>query len=390
MATDLMENMDLDESSGVMLNNMSGGPTIITVIDCPALHVGKVIGPKGSTIREIQFKSGAKVHIDQNFPPNVPRKIHITGTSTSVNTAVQLVHILLSTGSMGGGSAGPGGGGAGGPGSMMSGNNTNNRSFGGQPGGFPSSYSPTPQMSYGGGPMDGMGGGGGGAGEIEHVMEIPKAVVGRIIGKKGETIQLLQRKSGCRMNVDQQVPFGFPCKVRMNGTPQTINIASQLIQEIMISAANQTSNTIPNNTMNTGNYGNPMGGDNANKNPFMPPNGSPQQGMPPGMSMAPSGGMNPSYGVPTFGIRPGPYGAMPMPQQAQFNYGFPPQMASPQPYGMSGPVTATMGGYSPYGQPQQVMQAIPAQFAQMTQLTMDHTKSNPYVTQAAMYSSDQQ
>ena len=52
-------------------------------------------------------------------------------------------------------------------------------------------------------------------GEIKQSIEVPKAVVGKIIGKGGETITLIQRKSSAKVTVDQSVPDGMPCKVTL-------------------------------------------------------------------------------------------------------------------------------------------------------------------------------
>jgi hypothetical protein len=41
--------------------------------------VGKVIGSGGAVIKELQAKSGARIQIEQDFPPDQPRKINITG-----------------------------------------------------------------------------------------------------------------------------------------------------------------------------------------------------------------------------------------------------------------------------------------------------------------------
>ena len=66
------------------------------------------------------------------------------------------------------------------------------------------------QMQYGGG--------GGGGGEMKQTIDVPKSVVGKIIGKGGETITTIQRKSGSKVTVDQSVPEGMPCKVFTSST----------------------------------------------------------------------------------------------------------------------------------------------------------------------------
>jgi far upstream element-binding protein len=61
-----------------------------------------------------------------------------------------------------------------------------------------------PAMQYGAG------------GEVKQTIDVPKSVVGKIIGKGGETITLVQRKSGAKVTVDQSVPEGQPCKVSLS------------------------------------------------------------------------------------------------------------------------------------------------------------------------------
>lgn len=368
MAAELIKKIVVEGPTAVHVNSMTGGPTITTVVDCPAAHVGKIIGPNGQSIKEIQSKSGAKVQIDQNFPPNVPRKVHITGTTIAVNTAVSLVQGLLSQGtSMGGG----------GQNMMMGGMNMSGAQ---QPSPSMSNYATPFSNPYGASmpsnmPPTGMNPQSNPAGasqgqEMSHTMDIPKAIVGRIIGKAGETIQLLQRKSGCRVKVDQQVPDGFPCKVYMTGTPQTIAIATQLVQEIMMGVhtskigANLPPVAAAGGGMGMGmNMGMGMGG---------------MQGMP-GMGMGQNPmayGMANPYGMPQ-GVMGGAYGAaaaMQSMQQQQgqanpFNYGaFPPQMTAypqQQAYGATAQqqqqATATAAGYAAAaGYGQQVATGYPA------------------------------
>ena len=55
----------------------------------------------------------------------------------------------------------------------------------------------------------------GAGGEAKQTIDVQKSVVGKIIGKGGETITLVQRKSGAKVTVDQSVPEGQPCKVRL-------------------------------------------------------------------------------------------------------------------------------------------------------------------------------
>eukprot|EP01033_Poteriospumella_lacustris_P014666 gene14666-10488_t len=83
-------------------NTVFGGPQITTTMDCPMSIVGKVIGTGGQTIKEIQSKSGAKVQIYQDFPPDQPRKLEITGSANAVGVAVNLIQTIMTGGNING------------------------------------------------------------------------------------------------------------------------------------------------------------------------------------------------------------------------------------------------------------------------------------------------
>lgn len=65
------------------------------------------------------------------------------------------------------------------------------------------------------------------------VLDCPKTVVGRVIGRGGETINLLQQRSGARIQIDQKVPEGAPCKVQICGNPQVTEVAVRMVTDIM-------------------------------------------------------------------------------------------------------------------------------------------------------------
>eukprot|EP00601_Ochromonadales_sp_CCMP2298_P025183 CAMPEP_0173277382 /NCGR_PEP_ID=MMETSP1143-20121109/4047_1 /TAXON_ID=483371 /ORGANISM="non described non described, Strain CCMP2298" /LENGTH=353 /DNA_ID=CAMNT_0014214463 /DNA_START=203 /DNA_END=1260 /DNA_ORIENTATION=- len=208
MAKELIELIVSQGPTAIHINSMAGGPQITEVVECNQPQVGKIIGTGGATIKELQSKSGARIQIDQNFPPDQPRKINITGTGAAVATAVQLINSVMNGGpallgmGMGGGMYGGGGMG------MM----------GGQMGGM-GATSQGSMQTFGG--------------DAKQTMEVPKAVVGKIIGRGGETITLVQSKSGARVQVDQSVPEGTPCKVAISGTPQAVANAVQLLNDVL-------------------------------------------------------------------------------------------------------------------------------------------------------------
>ena len=131
----------------------------------------------------------------------VPRKINVSGTQAAITLATQLISYVMEHGPqlppLAGGM--PGGGAYG---NMMK-----------PTGAIVQSYA-------------------GAGGQVHQVMDCAKAFVGKVIGKGGETIMLIQQRSGAKVQIDQSVPEGQPCKINMSGMPQNLAIATQMIQVI--------------------------------------------------------------------------------------------------------------------------------------------------------------
>ncbi|KAH8048408.1 hypothetical protein JL722_12459 [Aureococcus anophagefferens] len=127
-------------------------PEQLETVHCPQAR-GRLIGKQGDTIKDLQRRSGARIQIDQNFPEGTPRVVTVEGSAQCVALGVQLVRSLI------GNSPAVGNGN---PGKMTT-------------------------------------------------FECPKALVGRVIGKGGETINELQRRSGARIQIEQRVPERAPC-----------------------------------------------------------------------------------------------------------------------------------------------------------------------------------
>eukprot|EP00995_Heteronema_vittatum_P008507 NODE_3722_length_638_cov_364.426146_g2675_i0.p1 GENE.NODE_3722_length_638_cov_364.426146_g2675_i0~~NODE_3722_length_638_cov_364.426146_g2675_i0.p1 ORF type:complete len:156 (-),score=54.01 NODE_3722_length_638_cov_364.426146_g2675_i0:82-549(-) len=66
-----------------------------------------------------------------------------------------------------------------------------------------------------------------------QTLDCEKRLVGRIIGSKGETINSMQSASGARIQIDQDVPEGAPCKVTVTGQPQQVQTATYIITDCM-------------------------------------------------------------------------------------------------------------------------------------------------------------
>merc|ERR1719331_2183292 len=56
---------------------------------------------------------------------------------------------------------------------------------------------------------------GGPQGEV--ILDCPQDLVGRVIGRGGETIRDLQTKTGCSIQIDQKFPEGHPHKITIKG-----------------------------------------------------------------------------------------------------------------------------------------------------------------------------
>eukprot|EP01025_Chloroclados_australasicus_P044410 TRINITY_DN4816_c0_g1_i12.p1 TRINITY_DN4816_c0_g1~~TRINITY_DN4816_c0_g1_i12.p1 ORF type:complete len:338 (-),score=54.64 TRINITY_DN4816_c0_g1_i12:337-1350(-) len=167
----------------VMESNAGPGQDLKRVIQCDQSMVGRVIGRAGDTIRALQQASGAKIVVNQEFPDGVPREVLITGKIDAVSRAETMVNELISGESL----------------SVQQ-----------------------VIMKHG-------------LGETQYI-ECPKGLVGRVIGKGGDTIKNLQRDTGASVQIDQTVN---PCKITINGMRNKVDKAVLQIYQIMQGSANQ-------------------------------------------------------------------------------------------------------------------------------------------------------
>lgn len=204
--------------SGPTVLQMLNGPVVQKVMDCEKPLVGRVIGSGGATIRDIQTRCGAKVQIHQDMPEHEPRKIEITGNANAVEQASMLIQFVMENGP-----PGPGGLPTFGPGNAMVMPGAMNMGMGG--GGLM-------PISMGAGGLPVMAGSQPGS----QVLEVQKTFVGKIIGRGGETIKMIQDASGARVQIEQNVE---PCRVNITGNPQSVTMAVQFVQEIMANGPNR-------------------------------------------------------------------------------------------------------------------------------------------------------
>lgn len=67
-----------------------------------------------------------------------------------------------------------------------------------------------------------------------RVIDCPASMVGRIIGRGGETIKGLQASSGAHVAIDQNVPDGEPRKINISGTVSCVECASRLVENLLL------------------------------------------------------------------------------------------------------------------------------------------------------------
>eukprot|EP00982_Pelagococcus_subviridis_P003548 26724-Pelagococcus_subviridis.AAC.2 len=156
---------------------------------CPTEAAGKIIGHGGDTINSIQAKSGAHVKIQPSHEvvPGQPRRITISGVPGAVADAAQLVNDIIRETELKHSRASlPGGGGG------------------------------------------GHSGGGRDSNQIEMPVPVPTEMIGRVIGRGGETIRRLQEESGARMQVERDLG-----RVMIKGGADECTRAKELVLDIL-------------------------------------------------------------------------------------------------------------------------------------------------------------
>ena len=188
-------------------------------VDCPHGIVGRIIGRGGETIRALQQASQAHIVVDQNYPEGEPRKINVSGKPDAVERAVKMISELIQ----------------------------------GEPGSAQAIIQKVlllclqelrvPTLSYLPLPLDwnqvlcpdapltlllslGLQYGAG----VSKIVDCPKSVVGRVIGKGGETIKALQKTYGANIQIDQSTD---PMKITVAGQAMAVENAAAAVLEII-------------------------------------------------------------------------------------------------------------------------------------------------------------
>ena len=157
-------------ASAPQMGDAFGSKTTAT-LQIPATLVGKVIGKGGETIKHLQNQSRTRIQIDHTAPGDT-KTITITSENPDyLEAAKHLIQQVVSDDS--------------------------------------------PQ------------------GEVQRSVECPPGIVGRIIGRGGETIRALQQASQAYIVVDQNFPEGHPRKVNISGRADAVERASRMVTELI-------------------------------------------------------------------------------------------------------------------------------------------------------------
>lgn len=234
--------------------NLPLGEATRKELTVPATSVGKIIGRGGEMIRELQSRSQAKLQVDhtaRSFKTDT-RSVSITGTPEAVVKAEEMVMFLVANPLLDAMKAiqmlvddktNKGGKWGSGPPYLNMPNQgqnmtSNDSGYGGmsqshQYGSYQSSshsnqgYNQPNFNAYGGGGSTFTGG------SETEVFPTAKMYMGRIIGQKGVTINDLQKRSGCDIQINQDVPPGHDCLITIKGSRQGIESAKQMLREII-------------------------------------------------------------------------------------------------------------------------------------------------------------
>ena len=138
-------------------------------IEIPAAMVGKLIGKGGETIKSLQYSTGTKVQIDHQHPGDMKRVTVMSASREANDNAKRQIEQIVADEST----------------------------------------------------------------DHSRTVDCPQGIVGRIIGRGGETIRALQQASQAHIVVDQNFPDGQPRKVIVSGRADAVDRAEKMIRELI-------------------------------------------------------------------------------------------------------------------------------------------------------------
>eukprot|EP00560_Eucampia_antarctica_P006354 CAMPEP_0197825466 /NCGR_PEP_ID=MMETSP1437-20131217/2536_1 /TAXON_ID=49252 ORGANISM="Eucampia antarctica, Strain CCMP1452" /NCGR_SAMPLE_ID=MMETSP1437 /ASSEMBLY_ACC=CAM_ASM_001096 /LENGTH=739 /DNA_ID=CAMNT_0043425469 /DNA_START=23 /DNA_END=2242 /DNA_ORIENTATION=+ len=237
----------------------------------PTTVIGKIIGRGGEMIRELQSKSGAKIQVDHSGAGGVDpsmRQVTVTGTNPSVVKADEMIRFLIANPAMDAMAAiamlikdkthsgGKWGSGPPYPNMPTDGSNMVGRD------GYGHGHNVTNTTNAGNGnhqshnhnqQSSGYGGYAAAQQQQHHHNSAPpqyqqqhqtqaleseifpcaKMYMGRVIGQKGVTINDLQKRSGCDIQINQDVAPGHDCEITIKGPREGIDTAKNMLSDII-------------------------------------------------------------------------------------------------------------------------------------------------------------
>ena len=230
--------------------NLPLGRASRRLVRVPETAVGKIIGRAGEMIRKMQSESQASIQVDHTGGGAEAgrRLVTITGTPDSVAKAEEMVLFLAANPAVDALQAlnmltrdktqGGGVWGSGPPYPNLPNQGQGMPDQGAAAEGYPGGGYGAPSTGYGGtygggtyGPAGGDAGGGMGPGS--DVFPCSKTHVGRVIGQKGVTINDIQKRSGCDIQINQNVPQGQDCQITLRGSREGIEMAKRMLQDII-------------------------------------------------------------------------------------------------------------------------------------------------------------
>lgn len=230
--------------------NLPLGRASRRLVRVPETAVGKIIGRAGEMIRKMQSESQASIQVDHTGGGAEAgrRLVTITGTPESVAKAEEMVLFLAANPAVDALQAlnmltrdktqGGGVWGSGPPYPNLPNQGQGMPDQGAAAEGYPGGGYGGPAPGYGGGGYSGgtygpAGGDVGGTGPGSDVFPCSKTHVGRVIGQKGVTINDIQKRSGCDIQINQNVPQGQDCQITLRGSREGIEMAKRMLQDII-------------------------------------------------------------------------------------------------------------------------------------------------------------
>ena len=88
MGTELIKLIIEHGPNAITTNGTATATTMTSIVECPHEKVGRIIGSKGDTIKELQSRTGSRIQIqqDKDLPDGVPRKVKVGLARTHYRT----------------------------------------------------------------------------------------------------------------------------------------------------------------------------------------------------------------------------------------------------------------------------------------------------------------